>query len=133
MVYQDGPKTLRETSSTTEQLSGDECTEAISMMKHSTDAPVIKDKMKTTFKYRQNLIHDPDKSSLILDYFPRFLDTPGLVRNIEILMLIVYVIVMFVIDMIYLCDRLTKTLLCFLEMTCQASLLLNGQHSTSQE
>lgn len=70
MVYQDGPKTLRETSSTTEQLSGDECTEAISMMKHSTDAPVIKDKMKTTFKYRQNLIQDPDKSSLILDYFP---------------------------------------------------------------
>ncbi|XP_016116388.1 uncharacterized protein [Sinocyclocheilus grahami] len=79
VVYQDGPKTLRETSSTTEQLSGDECTEAISMMKHSTDAPVIKDKMRTTFKYRQNLIHDPDKSSLILDYFPRFLDTPGLI------------------------------------------------------
>ncbi len=44
VVYQDGPKTLRETTSTTEQLSGDECTEAISMMKHSTDAPVIKDK-----------------------------------------------------------------------------------------
>ncbi len=36
----------------------------------STDAPVIKDKIKTTFKYRQNLIHDPDKSSLIHDYFP---------------------------------------------------------------
>ncbi|XP_016113911.1 uncharacterized protein [Sinocyclocheilus grahami] len=79
VVYQDGPKTLRETSSTTEQLSGDECTEAISMMKHSADAPIIKDKMKTTFKYRQNLLHDPDKSSLILDYFPRFLDTPGLI------------------------------------------------------
>ncbi|XP_052394318.1 uncharacterized protein LOC127951447 [Carassius gibelio] len=79
VVYQDGPKTLRKTSSATEQLSGDECTEAISMMKHSTDTPVIKDKMRTTFKYRQNLIHDPDKSSLILDYFPRFLDTPGLI------------------------------------------------------
>ncbi|KAK2907051.1 hypothetical protein Q8A67_006036 [Cirrhinus molitorella] len=79
VVCQDGPKTLRETSSTTEQLSGDECTEAISMMKHSTDTTVIKEKMKITFKYRQNLIHDPEKSSLILDYFPRFLDTPGLV------------------------------------------------------
>lgn len=50
VVYQDGPKTLRETYSTTKQLSGDECTEAVSMMKHSTDAQVIKDKMKTTFK-----------------------------------------------------------------------------------
>ncbi len=89
--------------------------------------------MKTTFKCRQNLIHDPEKASLILDHFPRFLDTRVLVRNIEMLMLIVYVIVMFVADMIYLCDRLTKTLICFLEMMCQASLLLNGQHSTSQE
>ncbi|XP_048042482.1 uncharacterized protein LOC125266037 [Megalobrama amblycephala] len=78
VVSQDGPKTLRETS-TTEQLSGDECTEAISIMKHSTDAPVIKVKMKATFKYRQELMHDPDKSPLILDYFPRFLDTPGLI------------------------------------------------------
>lgn len=100
MVYQDGPKTLRETS-TTEQLSGDECTEAISMMKHSTDAPVIKEKMKTTFKYRQELMHDPDKSPLILDYFPRFLDTPGLVRNITILMFIIYLIVMFVLDLTF--------------------------------
>ncbi|XDV16209.1 hypothetical protein PO909_016025 [Leuciscus waleckii] len=77
-VYKDGPKTLRETSSTVEQLSGDQCREALSVMKHSTDQSIVKERMKATFKYRQNMLHDPDKSSHILDYFPRFLDTPGL-------------------------------------------------------
>ncbi len=33
----------------------------------STDAPVIKDKIKTTFKYRQNLNL---QAELIHDYFP---------------------------------------------------------------
>ncbi|TDG99335.1 hypothetical protein EPR50_G00192910 [Perca flavescens] len=75
---QHGPKTLRETS-TSEQLSGDECREAMSVMKHSADQPVIKEKMKATFKHRQSMLHDPDQSSGILDDFPRFLDTPGLV------------------------------------------------------
>ncbi|XP_056608550.1 uncharacterized protein LOC130426051 isoform X2 [Triplophysa dalaica] len=77
-VYQDGPKTLREISSS-EQLSGDECTEAISLMKRSTDKTVIMERMRATFKYRQNEMHDPEKSSSILEYFPRFLDTPGLI------------------------------------------------------
>ncbi|XP_057203157.1 uncharacterized protein LOC130562266 isoform X2 [Triplophysa rosa] len=77
-VYQDGPKTLREISSS-EQLSGNECTEAISFMKRSTDMTVIMERMRATFKYRQNAMHDPEKSSSILDYFPRFLDTPGLI------------------------------------------------------
>lgn len=81
-VYQDGPKTLRETS-TSEQSSGDECREAMSVIKHSADRPVVKEKMKATFKHRQKMLHDPDQSSLILDDFPRFLDTPGLVRKIE--------------------------------------------------
>ncbi|CAL8361381.1 unnamed protein product [Arctogadus glacialis] len=79
---QHGPKTLRETS-TSEQLSGDECREAMSVMKHSADQPVVKEKMKATFKHRQSMLHDPDQSSVILDHFPRFLDTPGLVRIIE--------------------------------------------------
>ncbi|XP_046902338.1 uncharacterized protein LOC124485075 isoform X1 [Hypomesus transpacificus] len=77
-VYQDGPKTLRETS-TSEQSSGDECREAMSVIKHSADRPVVKEKMKATFKHRQKMLHDPDQSSLILDDFPRFLDTPGLI------------------------------------------------------
>lgn len=51
-------------------------------MKHTTDQATVKAKMKATFKHRQELLHDPDQSSLILDHFPRFLDTPGLVRNL---------------------------------------------------
>ncbi|KAF1376275.1 hypothetical protein PFLUV_G00209160 [Perca fluviatilis] len=99
---QHGPKTLRETS-TSEQLSGDECREAMSVMKHSADQPVIKEKMKATFKHRQSMLHDPDQSSGILDDFPRFLDTPGFI----------------------------KTSQCYLEKTSRASLLQNGQRSTN--
>lgn len=79
---QDGPKTQRETS-TSELLSGDECSEAVSLMKHSADQAVVKEKMKATFKYRQSMVHDEDKSALTLDHFPRFLDTPGLVSTME--------------------------------------------------
>ncbi|XP_039458189.1 uncharacterized protein LOC120434349 [Oreochromis aureus] len=35
--------------------------------------------MKATFEYRQKLVHDPDATSSILDVFPHFLDTPGLI------------------------------------------------------
>ncbi|KAL2095579.1 hypothetical protein ACEWY4_007727 [Coilia grayii] len=78
-VHQGSPKTLRETSSS-EQLSGNECAnEAVSMMKHTTDQVAVKEKMKATFKHRQELLRDPDQSALILDHFPRFLDTPGLI------------------------------------------------------
>lgn len=87
LVYQDGPKTLREISSSG-QLSGDECTNAISLMKHTTDTTVLKERMRATFKYRQNAIHDPETSLSILDYFPRFLDTPGLVRGVTVIMMI---------------------------------------------
>ncbi|KAL2086018.1 hypothetical protein ACEWY4_017077 [Coilia grayii] len=76
-VHQGGLKTLRETSSS-EQLSGNECNEAMSMMKHTTDQVAVKEKMKATFKHRQQLLRDPDQSALIL-HFPRFLDTPGLI------------------------------------------------------
>ncbi|KAJ8375057.1 hypothetical protein SKAU_G00056370 [Synaphobranchus kaupii] len=75
---QDGPKSRRETS-TSEQLLGDECREAVSMMKHSADQSVVKETMKATFKHRQSMVHDEDKSALVLDHFPRFLDTPGLI------------------------------------------------------
>ncbi|XP_062395775.1 uncharacterized protein LOC134083467 [Sardina pilchardus] len=77
---QHGPKTQRETS-TSEQLSGDECREVMSVMKHSADQPVVREKMKATFKHRQSMLHDPDQSSVILDHFPRFLDTPGLINQ----------------------------------------------------
>lgn len=39
----------------------------------------LKEKMRATFQYRQSLIKDKDRSSTVLDVFPRFLDIPGLV------------------------------------------------------
>ncbi|XP_013855814.1 uncharacterized protein LOC106511603 [Austrofundulus limnaeus] len=75
-----GPKNQRE-ALTSEQLFGDECKEAMSIMKHSSDKEVVKEKMKRTFKHRQNMLRDLEQSSLILDHFERFLDTPGLVEQ----------------------------------------------------
>lgn len=69
-VYKDGPATTLCVTSTVEQLSGDPCREALSVIKHSTDQSSVKERMEVTFKYRQNMIHDPEKSSHILDYFP---------------------------------------------------------------
>ncbi|KAJ8391377.1 hypothetical protein AAFF_G00090070 [Aldrovandia affinis] len=40
-------------------LSEDECKEAISLMKHSADEDIVKNKMKLTFDYRRNMILDP--------------------------------------------------------------------------
>ncbi|XDV45397.1 hypothetical protein PO909_013505 [Leuciscus waleckii] len=45
----------------------------------TSDREVIMQKMRTTFEYRQHLIHDPEKSTTILSVFPRFLDTKGLI------------------------------------------------------
>ncbi|XP_043959661.1 uncharacterized protein LOC122823761 [Gambusia affinis] len=53
----------------------------MSIMKHASDQDVVKGKMKATSKHRQNMLHDLDQSSLILDHFPRFLDTPGLIEQ----------------------------------------------------
>ncbi|KAF3853842.1 hypothetical protein F7725_014530, partial [Dissostichus mawsoni] len=62
-----------------EQLTGEECREAISFMKHSADESVVKEKMKATFQCRQAMTRDQQASSTVLDVFPRFLDIPGLV------------------------------------------------------
>lgn len=129
-----GPKTLRETSSS-EQLSGEECDEAVCMLKHTTDQATVKGKMRATFKRRQHLLHDPTQSSLILDHFPRFLDTPGLVRNWgqpEPYCTIYYEYIILLIDLFFVL-RLTKTSPCCLEKMCPASLFANGQLSTSHE
>ncbi|XP_059417045.1 uncharacterized protein LOC132152250 [Carassius carassius] len=61
------------------QLFGEECREAISLLKHSTDVSVVKDKMMATFQYRQTLVQDQQNSATVLDVFPRFLDIPGLI------------------------------------------------------
>ncbi|KAK7899253.1 hypothetical protein WMY93_020106 [Mugilogobius chulae] len=62
-----------------DQLFGDDCQEAIAMLKHSTNPTIIKEKMRATFQYRQSLVHDHQGSFSILDVFTRFLDTPGLI------------------------------------------------------
>lgn len=64
-----------------QQLEGDQCCEAISLLKHSTDEEQIFIKMRETFHHRQKLIHDPEQSSTVLTVFPRFLDTKGLVSS----------------------------------------------------
>ncbi|KAI9547952.1 hypothetical protein NQZ68_012969 [Dissostichus eleginoides] len=78
-TYQDGPKSKRDFLLTCEQLTGEECREAISFMKHSADESVVKEKMKATFQCQQAMTRDQQASSKVLDVFPRFLDIPGLV------------------------------------------------------
>lgn len=81
-----GPRTERECSTTEKQLEGDRCQEAISFLKHCSDPEQVTAKMKSTFQYRQKMIHDPEKSSSVLSLFPRFLDTKGLVlQDFELL------------------------------------------------
>ncbi|XP_030581634.1 uncharacterized protein LOC115777787 [Archocentrus centrarchus] len=59
------------------QLEGDQCREAISLLRHTTDERQIFLKMEQTFQYRQALIHDSEKCETLLSVFPRFLDTRG--------------------------------------------------------
>lgn len=55
--------------------------EAMSLLHHTTDHDLVFQKMRETFHYRQQMIHDQQQSANILQMFPRFLDTKGLVRN----------------------------------------------------
>lgn len=63
----------------------------MSTMKHSTDESVVKLKMRTTFQYRQKVIHDLDSSCSVFDVFPRFLDIPGLVSKSYLSICLVHV------------------------------------------
>ncbi|XP_076153829.1 uncharacterized protein LOC143137422 isoform X2 [Alosa pseudoharengus] len=76
---QDSPTTYRESLLTSQQLFGEECREALSVIRYSTDHSVVKERMRATFEYRQKLVHDQDATSTVLDVFPRFLDVPGLI------------------------------------------------------
>ncbi|XP_041828521.1 uncharacterized protein LOC121643521 [Melanotaenia boesemani] len=80
-VHQDSPKRRREFLTHDKQLLGDECHEAVSFLKHSTDVSTIKEKMRATFQYRQSLVQDQRSSLTVLDVFPRFLDIPGLIEQ----------------------------------------------------
>ncbi|KAK7878228.1 hypothetical protein WMY93_034372, partial [Mugilogobius chulae] len=72
---QKGPEVERMVS-TTQQLEGDQCLEAISLLKHSTDEDQIFMKMKQTFQYRQKLIHDPEHPTQCSQSFQGFAGLP---------------------------------------------------------
>lgn len=74
-----GPKRRRLAATLPEQLDGDACREAISFLIHSHDEASVFQKMKMTFQYRQDLVHDPERTTDVFKTFPRFLDVRGLV------------------------------------------------------
>lgn len=79
-VFLGGPTTDRDCLREEDCLLTDSlCSEAIALMKHTTDEGTVMRKMKQTFNYRQKMIHDPVKSPGIFLDFPRFLDMGGLV------------------------------------------------------
>ncbi|XP_052363040.1 uncharacterized protein LOC127906041 isoform X1 [Oncorhynchus keta] len=64
-TYQNGPKAQRSCPSAVEQLSGDECKEAISVLQHTTtNESLVREKMMATFQYRQQVVHDPGSPQL---------------------------------------------------------------------
>lgn len=130
-----GPLSEREPFSTTEQLTGDECREAISVMKHSSDENIVKEKMKATFQYRQSIVRHPEKSQDVLDLFSRFLDTPRLVSikvsiSYFFYLLCIYAAV-FLFIFYFSCKRSNKIFHCCLEKRSQESFLQNGQLSSN--
>jgi len=77
-----GGPNFQRTLNVEEQLDGDACQEAMSLLNHTTDKALISQKMRETFQHRQKLVNDPGRSVDILSSFPRFLDKKGLV-NLE--------------------------------------------------
>lgn len=49
-----------------QQLDGDACREAISFLLHTQDEAGVFRKMKETFKYRQELVHNPQRTEDVL-------------------------------------------------------------------
>ncbi|CAL9694442.1 unnamed protein product [Knipowitschia caucasica] len=76
-----GPKRRRLAATLPEQLDGDACREAISFLIHSQDEASVFQKMKMTFQYRQDLVHDPQRTTDVFKTFPRFLDVKGLLNQ----------------------------------------------------
>lgn len=77
MAQTRGPKRRRLAATLPEQL--DACREAISFLIHSHDEASVIQKMKMTFQYRQELVHDPQRTTDVFKTFPQFLDVKGLV------------------------------------------------------
>ncbi|XP_055016287.1 uncharacterized protein LOC129410991 [Boleophthalmus pectinirostris] len=82
-----GPTARRESQYLPEPpMSEEECREAMSLMKHSSDENTVKKKMKQTFAHRRSMVLDPQLSSNILSHFPRFKDVKGLIEQDFVLM-----------------------------------------------
>ncbi|XP_048859957.1 uncharacterized protein LOC125727266 isoform X2 [Brienomyrus brachyistius] len=79
-VVSRGPDFVRQTQPG-EQLHGDCLLQAISALARCTDREQVLLKMRETFQYRQQLVHDPQKAGAVLSTFPRLLDTKGLVNQ----------------------------------------------------
>ncbi|CAM4735548.1 unnamed protein product [Leuciscus chuanchicus] len=80
--FSGGPTAEREASSSTEViLTEEQCREAVSLMKHSSEVETVKVKMRETFQYRRKMIQDPSRSTDVLTEFPRFLDIKGLIEQ----------------------------------------------------
>ncbi|XP_029690424.1 uncharacterized protein isoform X1 [Takifugu rubripes] len=76
-----GPKRRRLAATLPEQLDGDACREAISYLIHSHDEASVFQKMKMTFHYRQDLVHDPQRTTDVFKTFPWFLDVKVLLNQ----------------------------------------------------
>ncbi|KAI4799917.1 hypothetical protein KUCAC02_016455 [Chaenocephalus aceratus] len=76
---QGGPTSSRSFGSINDLQTGDDCMEAMSLLHHTTDHDLVFQKMRETFHDRQQMIHDQQQSANILQMFPRFLDTKGLI------------------------------------------------------
>lgn len=75
-----GPTLSRTSGAIDDQRMRDECMEAVSLLHHTTDRDLVFQKMRETFHYRQQILHDPQHSADVLQMFPRFLDVKGLVN-----------------------------------------------------
>ena len=56
---------------------------AIAVLKHSADEDTVREKMKDTFGYRHAMVNDEKRAADVFSVFPRFKDTPGLVRHLH--------------------------------------------------
>lgn len=79
MAQAPGPKRRRLAATLSEQLDGDACREAISFLVHSPEEASVFQKIKMTLQHRQDLVHDPQRTTGVFKTFPHFFDVKGLV------------------------------------------------------
>ncbi|XP_059930851.1 uncharacterized protein LOC132474275 isoform X3 [Gadus macrocephalus] len=79
-TFDGGPTAQRQVAGTS-QHSDEDCVNAISLMKHSVDEETVKQKMRSTFRYRRNRVEDPERCGDVLAEYPRFKDVKGLIEQ----------------------------------------------------